>query len=83
MADPAFYRPEGALCLRMDAAGVVDQSLAECLDMLRRTFDLKRIAGQRTFLPDVAEYYQQSDAAYRLFHSSDGGSVCDEPRRQL
>ncbi|HEY2826851.1 MAG TPA: class I SAM-dependent methyltransferase [Pirellulales bacterium] len=56
----------------MDAAGVVDQSLAECLDMLRRTFDLERIAGQRIFLPDVAEYYQQSDAAYRLFHSSDG-----------
>ena len=56
----------------MDVAGIVDQSLAECLDMLRRTFDLERIAGQRVFLPDVAEYYHQSDAAYRLFHSGDG-----------
>ena len=56
----------------VDAAGIVDQSLAECLDMLRRTFDLERIAGQRVFLPDVAEYYHQSDAAYRLFHSGDG-----------
>lgn len=40
--------------------------------MLRRTFDLERIAAQKIALSDVAEYYHQSDAAYRLFHSSEG-----------
>jgi ubiquinone/menaquinone biosynthesis C-methylase UbiE len=56
----------------VDAAEIPDQSLADCLDMLRRTFDVQRIAGQKISLADVAEYYQQSDAGYRLFHSSDG-----------
>jgi len=56
----------------VQAAEIVDLPLADCLEMLRRTFDLERIAGQKISLADVAEYYHQSDAGYRLFHSSDG-----------
>jgi SAM-dependent methyltransferase len=56
----------------IDAASIADRPLAECLKVLRRMFDLERIAGQKISLADVAEYYQQSDAGYRLFHSTDG-----------
>jgi arsenite methyltransferase len=56
----------------VDATAIADLSLADCLTMLRRNFDLKRIAAQKIAITDVAEYYHQSDAAYRLFHSSDG-----------
>ncbi len=56
----------------MQAAEIADRPLSECLRSLRATFDLDQIAGQKIALDDVAEYYQQSDAGYRLFHSSDG-----------
>ncbi len=56
----------------MRAADIPDQPLDESLRMLSRTFDLQQIARQKVSLADVAEYYQQSDSAYRLFHSSDG-----------
>jgi arsenite methyltransferase len=56
----------------VQAADIPDLSLTECLKRLRQTFDLDCIAAQKILLDDVAEYYHQSDAAYRLFHSSDG-----------
>jgi len=56
----------------VQAANFPDKSLAECLEILRRSFDIEAIAARRIDELAVVEYYRQSDSAYRLLHSSDG-----------
>jgi SAM-dependent methyltransferase len=53
-------------------ADIPTEPLADCLARLRATFNIDHIAAQKITQPEVAEYYRQSDAGYRLFHSSDG-----------
>jgi SAM-dependent methyltransferase len=66
----------------MDVASIPDLSLAECLQILRRHFDLDAIAERRIDADAVLEYYRQSDRGYRLFHSKEGALHvalnCDE-----
>jgi ubiquinone/menaquinone biosynthesis C-methylase UbiE len=56
----------------MDVAAIPDKTLAECLAMVERVFDSEEIATRRIDVASVAEYYQQSDRGYRIFHSADG-----------
>jgi ubiquinone/menaquinone biosynthesis C-methylase UbiE len=56
----------------VQAANFPDKSLTECLEILRRSFDIEAIAARRIDELAVVEYYRQSDSAYRLLHSNDG-----------
>jgi len=56
----------------VQAANFPDKSLAECLDILRRSFDIEAIAARKIDESAVIDYYRQSDSGYRLLHSSDG-----------
>jgi SAM-dependent methyltransferase len=56
----------------MTAADIPDKSLSECLETLRRAFDIDAVAARKIDEPAVVEYYRQSDSAYRLLHSSEG-----------
>jgi arsenite methyltransferase len=56
----------------MKAADIPDKSLGECLEILRRFFDIEAIAARKIDELAVVEYYRQSDSGYRLLHSSDG-----------
>ena len=56
----------------MQAADIPDKPLAECLGILRKSFDIEAIAARKIDESAVVEYYRQSDSAYRLLHSSEG-----------
>jgi arsenite methyltransferase len=56
----------------VQAANFPDKSLAQCLEILQRSFDIDSIAARKIDESSVVEYYRQSDSAYRLLHSSDG-----------
>ena len=56
----------------MQAADIPDKSLAECLEILRRAFDIDDIARRKIDEAILTNYYRQSESGYRLFHSSDG-----------
>jgi arsenite methyltransferase len=56
----------------VDASSIPDLSLAECLSLLRRWFDIAAIASRKIDQQAVVEYYRQSDDGYRLFHSNEG-----------
>jgi ubiquinone/menaquinone biosynthesis C-methylase UbiE len=56
----------------VNAVEIPDKSLAECLEILRRFFDIEAIAARKIDESSVVDYYRQSDSAYRLLHSSDG-----------
>lgn len=56
----------------MDVASIPDLSLAECLAIIGKHFDVSEIARRRIDSSAVLEYYRQSDRGYRLFHSKEG-----------
>jgi ubiquinone/menaquinone biosynthesis C-methylase UbiE len=56
----------------MDVASIPDLSLAECLQVIGKHFDVTKLAAQKIDAEAVLEYYRQSDRGYRLFHSKEG-----------
>lgn len=56
----------------MDVASIPDLSLAECLQIIGKHFDVSKLASQKIDAETVLEYYRQSDRGYRLFHSKEG-----------
>jgi ubiquinone/menaquinone biosynthesis C-methylase UbiE len=66
----------------MEVASIPDLSLAECLQIIAKHFDLQAIAERTIDSAAVLEYYRQSDRGYRLFHSKQGAMHvalnCDE-----
>jgi ubiquinone/menaquinone biosynthesis C-methylase UbiE len=56
----------------MDVASIPDLSLAECLQIIAKHFDVQKLAAQKIDAEAVLEYYRQSDRGYRLFHSKEG-----------
>jgi SAM-dependent methyltransferase len=56
----------------MDVASIPDLSLAECLQIIGKHFDVPKLAAQKIDAEAVLEYYRQSDRGYRLFHSKEG-----------
>jgi hypothetical protein len=56
----------------MDVASIPDLTLAECLQVIGKHFDVSKLAAQKIDADAVLEYYRQSDRGYRLFHSKEG-----------
>ena len=56
----------------MEVASIPDLSLAECLQITGKQFDIQAIAKRKIDSSSVLEYYRQSDRGYRLFHSREG-----------
>ena len=56
----------------MDISSIPDLTLAECLQLVERYFDVGSLAKEEIDEASVLEYYQQSDRGYRLFHSKEG-----------
>lgn len=56
----------------MDVASIPDLSLAECLQIVGKHFDVQKLSAQKIDAEAVLEYYRQSDRGYRLFHSKEG-----------
>ncbi len=56
----------------MEVASIPDLSLAECLAIVSKHFDVGVLSFQTIDSDSVLEYYEQSDRGYRLFHSKEG-----------
>lgn len=56
----------------MEVAEIPDLSLAQCLDVIAKHFDLEAIAERKVDASGVLEYYRLCDRGYRLFHSKEG-----------
>ena len=55
-----------------EVAAIPDLTLAECLEIVRKYFDIDSLSQQAIDEASVLDYYQQSDRGYRLFHSKAG-----------
>ena len=56
----------------MEIASIPDQSLAECLQLLEKQFDIHSLVEKVIDRDSMLDYYRQSGRGYRLFHCREG-----------